>query len=281
MAIERGAKGGDVTEVQTRLVSHGFSTSTDGLFGADTERKVRAFQTARGLPVTGTVDAETWSALLLTPPVAQTTGLIIAGARVPVPGVDVVTWLDGPKVPRVTDGRARKADAVKAIVLHTVHGKVGPLAERGSAPSDRAERYARYQSSTSRDVSWHLTIDTAGTVVQSADLATWTCWHATAVNPWTIGIELVQEADGTVYRPQLDVVIWVCEVLCDHFAIPTRVPARNGVPIVGVVPRLTGSQGPWGGVFGHRNQTTNRGKGDPGDHVMEALLAAGFEGVDP
>jgi hypothetical protein len=101
------------------------------------------------------------------------------------------------------------------------------------------------------------------------------------VNPWTVGIELVQESDGTIYRPQLDVLVWVCEVLCDHFGIPHRVPARNGVPTVGVVERLTGKHGSWGGVFGHRNQTTNRGVGDPGDHVFRALLAAGYAGVEP
>jgi N-acetyl-anhydromuramyl-L-alanine amidase AmpD len=281
MALSRGAKGADVAEAQMRLVAHGFATGTDGLFGPDTERKVRAFQTARGLSATGTVDAATMDALRAAPPFVESAGLVIAGARVPVTGVEVVTWLDDPKVPRAMDGKSRRADAVKAIVIHTVHGKVGPLADHGSAPSDRAERYARYQSSTSRDVSWHLTIDTDGTVVQSADVATWTCWHATSVNPWTVGIELVQESDGTIYRPQLDVLVWVCEVLCDHFGIPHRVPARNGVPTVGVVERLTGKHGSWGGVFGHRNQTTNRGVGDPGDHVFRALLAAGYAGVEP
>ena len=34
------------------------------------------------------------------------------------------------------------------------------------------------------------------------------------------------------------------------------------------------------GVYGHRNQTSNRGAGDPGDHIFEALLKAGYKGMN-
>jgi hypothetical protein len=207
--------------------------------------------------------------------------LVIDGQRIETPGLETISWLDDHRVPRVTDGRRRVPQATRAIVLHTVHGKLGGLSDVPSVPSDRAERYARYQASTQREVSWHLTVDTDGTVVQSADVASWTCWHATSVNGWTVGIELVQEADGTLYRPQLAAVVALCDLLCTHLRIDRRVPARAGVPIVGVVPRLTGHDGPWSGIFGHRNQTTNRGPGDPGSHVFLALLAAGYAGVEP
>jgi hypothetical protein len=207
--------------------------------------------------------------------------LIVDGQRVETPGLETISWLDDPKVPRVKDGRRRVPQSARAIVLHTVHGKLGPLSDVPSVPSVRAERYARYQAGTAREVSWHLTVDTDGTIVQSADVAAWTCWHATAVNGWTVGIELVQEADGTVYRPQLAAVVALCDLLCARLAIERRVPARNGVPIVGVVPRLTGTDGPWSGVFGHRNQTRQRGPGDPGSSVFLALLAAGYAGVEP
>lgn len=207
--------------------------------------------------------------------------LVIDGQRIDTPGLETISWLDDHAVPRVTDGRRRVPQATRAIVLHTVHGKLGGVSEKPSLPSTRAERYARYQASTSREVSWHATVDTDGTVVQSADFASWTCWHATSVNGWTIGIELVQEADGTVYRPQLAAVVSLCDLLCARLGIERRVPARNGVPIVGVVQRLTGHDGPWSGVFGHRNQTTNRGPGDPGSHVFLALMAAGYLGVEP
>ena len=207
--------------------------------------------------------------------------LIIDGQRVETPGLETISWLDDAKVPRVKDGRRRVPQSARAIVLHTVHGKLGPLSDVPSVPSVRAERYARYQAGTAREVSWHLTVDTDGTIVQSADVAAWTCWHATAVNGWTVGIELVQESDGTVYRAQLAAVVALCDLLCARLGIERRVPARGGVPIVGVVPRLTGTDGPWSGVFGHRNQTRNRGPGDPGSAVFLALLAAGYAGVEP
>jgi hypothetical protein len=207
--------------------------------------------------------------------------LVIDGQRVETPGMQTISWLDDPAVPRVKDGRRRVPQSARAIVLHTVHGKLGPLSDVPSVPSVRAERYARYQAGTAREVSWHITADTDGTIVQSADVAAWTCWHATAVNGWTVGIELVQEADGTVYRAQLAAVVGLCDLLCARLGIERRVPARGGVPIVGVVPRLTGTDGPWSGVFGHRNQTRQRGPGDPGSAVFLALLAAGYAGVDP
>ena len=207
--------------------------------------------------------------------------LIIDGQRLETPGIESISWLDDPAVPRVRDGRRRVPQSARAIVMHTVHGKLGPLSDVPSVPSVRAERYARYQAGTAREVSWHLTVDTDGTVVQSADVASWTCWHATAVNGWTIGIELVQERDGTVFRPQLAAVVAVCDLLCARLGIERRVPARGGVPIVGVVPRLTGTDGPWSGVFGHRHQTRQRGPGDPGSFVFLALLAAGYAGVEP
>ena len=160
--------------------------------------------------------------------------LIIDGQRIETPGLETISWLDDPKVPRVTDGRRRVPQSARAIVLHTVHGKLGPLADKASVPSVRAERYARYQASTKREVSWHLTIDTDGTIVQSADVAAWTCWHATAVNGWTVGIELVQEADGALYRPQLAAVValgadvGLRAALLRHEALLTQRDAEKG-----------------------------------------------------
>lgn len=204
--------------------------------------------------------------------------LIIAGERVNT-AFESICWLDDRKVPKATDGRPRAKDTVKAIVLHTVHGKVGAL-KPGSKPSKRAETYARYQANTAREVSWHATIDTDGTIVQSADFALWLCWHAGAVNAWTIGIELVQDDDGALYEATINSAVALCELLCASLSIPRRVPVNaQGKPARGVVSALTGARGPWGGVFGHRNQTNNRGVGDPGDQVFDALLRAGFEGV--
>jgi hypothetical protein len=215
-------------------------------------------------------------------------GLIIDGHRYPVPGVRVVTWLDDPDAaPLVTKGFARSASAVTAIVLHTSRGRRGGV--RPVAGSDeKALRLARYQARGSRAASWHLTIGGAGTVYQQADLATFATWHASHANQWSVGVELAQSADTPdLTRAQVDACVAVVRVICAAMKIPERFPAKPGnVPIDGPV-RAWQSRKQGGeslsarGVIGHRNLTTSRGPGDPGDAVFTALAAVGFVGVAP
>lgn len=63
ITLQKGSKGAEVVKCQEALTRHGFSCATDGDFGPGTESKVKAFQTAKGLKVTGVVDSETWRAL--------------------------------------------------------------------------------------------------------------------------------------------------------------------------------------------------------------------------
>ena len=51
-----------VAELQARLNNHGFTTSTDGLFGPGTQDLVERFQRANGLEDDGIVGPKTWSA---------------------------------------------------------------------------------------------------------------------------------------------------------------------------------------------------------------------------
>ena len=215
-------------------------------------------------------------------------GLVIAGARVAVPGVRVITWCDDPTVaPRVTDGRERPAGNVLALVMHTSRGRRSVVRE-GARPSDRGERLARYQARTKRSVSWHLTGDTDGDVFQQADLATWLAWHVEEANGWTVGYELVQHRDAPdLWRVQLDAAVAVCTAACTALGIPRRLfVGADGRPWLQPVPSLLmakygGPGGRWGGVLGHCQLVPDevRGPGDPGDGIFRALLDAGFEGV--
>lgn len=227
----------------------------------------------------------------------MSSGLVIAGQRVAVPGGEVVTWLDDPsRAPPVTDGKRRDPAKVLAICLHTSRGQRGAKLRPGARPSTRAETLARYQSTTTREVSWHLTIDSDGTVIQSADLGSWMCWHAGHVNGWTVGVELVQHPDSPdLWQAQLDALVAVCAAASDALSIPRRLMVDGaGAPLtVPVGPllseaarsrdgRLLGGRGErWPGVIGHCQVVPDhvRGPGDPGDLPFRALLAAGWQGA--
>jgi hypothetical protein len=66
--LKRGSRGDVVVWAQEHLVSAGQLVSPDGLYRPAMEQAVRDFQTARALPVTGQLDAATWTALLQYPP---------------------------------------------------------------------------------------------------------------------------------------------------------------------------------------------------------------------
>jgi hypothetical protein len=208
--------------------------------------------------------------------------LILDGVLLGLPSVETKCYANDPTIPRTTDGRARRREDVAGIVLHTVTARPHqPPVLPGSRPSEHAERLARYQAHAERKVSWHYTVDTDGTVVQSADPATWLCWHAGGVNPWTVGIELCQGPGGALYEVQMTAMVKLVDHLCAAFGIARRYPVRasTGRPHGGVIPRLEGNAAPWDGVFGHRNQTPQKPHGDPGDAPFAALAAAGFTGV--
>ena len=53
----------EVTVLQQKLAALGFAVTADGSFGPGTKAAVQQFQTSKGLPSTGVVDAATWKAL--------------------------------------------------------------------------------------------------------------------------------------------------------------------------------------------------------------------------
>lgn len=230
---------------------------------------------------------------------AKSRGLVINGARVPVPGVAVCTWLDDPKrAPRVTDGGRRDADDVIAFVWHTSKGRLCRTLAPDAIPSTHAETLARYQSRTAREVSWHITVDTDGDVLQQADLALWTCWHAGSANGWTVGGELVQREDApsTLTAPQIRAAADVTDATCAALGIPRRVLVDAAgepwvAPVLDLVsPRavhhrtgakLGGRGKTWAGVIGHAHQShasakNGRGPGDPGPLIFAELIARGY-----
>ena len=63
--LKRGSRGELVKALQTRLNEQGYGAgNTDGIFGSNTEKAVKALQSAAGLAVDGKVGKNTWTALL-------------------------------------------------------------------------------------------------------------------------------------------------------------------------------------------------------------------------
>jgi lysozyme len=62
--LRRGARGDKVKQLQAALSRAGYDVAIDGVFGAGTERAVRAAQAAGGLSVDGVAGPLTWKALV-------------------------------------------------------------------------------------------------------------------------------------------------------------------------------------------------------------------------
>ncbi|MBI5156843.1 MAG: peptidoglycan-binding protein [Acidimicrobiia bacterium] len=74
-----GNRGGVVFELQRKLLAAGYSPGVvDGIFGRKTEAATKAFQSAKGLAVSGVVDQATWDSLGGPPLVADPADVIIA-----------------------------------------------------------------------------------------------------------------------------------------------------------------------------------------------------------
>lgn len=65
--LRRGSKGGQVRDLQARLVQRGWRIGVDGDFGPETDSVVRKFQREKHLVVDGIVGKATWKALWVSP----------------------------------------------------------------------------------------------------------------------------------------------------------------------------------------------------------------------
>lgn len=212
--------------------------------------------------------------------------LVLGGRRLPVPGDVVLTWLDSDCAPRVTDRTPRRAPP-RNITLHTNHGapREPPLVAAAALDTNVCS-LASYQTRTDRDVSWDFTVSRKGPVVQQNDPLVDYTWQAGPVNGYSLGVETEQGEGGAVHKAALDALVRLVDALTRELGIQRQIPAvRVGgrlVPDRRVLARFGEGQGgaTWWGVLGHRNVTEQRGPGDPGDVIMQALLDAGYEGFD-
>ena len=152
----RGAKGASVLAVQKALVIAGISVKggVDGMFGSGTTSSLAAFQSAKGLPATGLLDASTASALGLVAPV-------VAPAPAPAPAVSAATANTSVIVGKLPT-RGDRGDKVrvlqKALIASNVEVKGGADGVFGIATTVALQKY---QTANGLQVTGTLTTPTA------------------------------------------------------------------------------------------------------------------------
>jgi hypothetical protein len=226
------------------------------------------------------------------------TGLLIDGAIVPVAGLTVIPPAShgGPiwSALHPEDFRARTTTWIRQIIVHTTGGHWPQPVLPGSGPGGHAQQIAEMWQGADRGggdrvhSAAQLIVDTDGTVVCLCDLATTVAYHAEGSNAWSVGIEMCTRPDGSIYGATLTATAKLVDALCyPTFPIPRQMPRgpyRNA-PLrrmeLGTGAARHNSGGPnCVGVFGHRDNTSERGRGDPGDTIWTELSALGFEGLD-
>lgn len=203
--------------------------------------------------------------------------------------------------------RAKRETWIRSIVVHTNRGMTGPLITETPAPKKvlgKAVALAKYQATSTRVAGWDYTVDFDGTVACSNDPFEYYTYHAGTVNRHSVGIEMCQQTEkpnGT-YKATIDSTVLLLDVLTFFLGIQRQVVCYEGCedpnptawlekPIPGRLQHLSEVAGGTAhrkkkgdstgadvcGIYGHRNVTKNKGAGDPGNHIFDALEAAGYE----
>lgn len=203
-------------------------------------------------------------------------GLVVEGVEVMVPGLQIVNWHDF-QWARLHPGdyRERRTPWVRQVIIHTTKGmwpqKVLP--GRGSAGASKI--VADFWRGDPTHSAAHLVVDRDGSVACLADVADHTAYHATYSNEWSVGIEMYQERDGGIFDAVLESTVKLVRALCTELSIPFQVtadPYRNAP-----IERMVDGGRDCVGIFGHRDNTDRRGRGDPGDEIYARLVDAGAE----
>lgn len=209
------------------------------------------------------------------------TGLLIDGAIVPVDGVTIIGPHDAawshlsPGDCRPRQGRPHQ------VIVHRTIGDDPDHVLLGKGPSNNdaggAARTAQFWLDDPAHSAAHIVIGLDGTVACLADLVRVEAYHATVSNAYSIGIELHEQPGGVLYQAQLDALVAVVKAICEHVGIQLQVPnGYTGHPLK----RMLDGGRDCIGVFGHRDNTEQRGHWDPGDAAMQALIDAGAHPFD-
>ena len=224
--------------------------------------------------------------------------LVISGRQVPVPGLESSNFLIDPDLGFLRkDYRLRKTDWVRSICIHTRMG-INPQTHDPDTKDNRNwdHQGVKRANKDDRVASWHISIDADGSYVCHIDLAKFAAYHCGQLNDVSIGIEMYQSSTGNITPATLEACVKIVDVITREFKIQRqfiseqdiqrrmangRKPTRKASASRRLAFMKGGKKGlDFVGVFGHRNATRNRGKGDPGDMIFNMLYEVGYERFD-
>ena len=207
-------------------------------------------------------------------------GLLIASHEIEVPGVQIINPHDADWARlNARDCRPRPTRWVRQVVQHTTKGEWPQVIKPGAGPGGRDRRVADFWNESERQSAAHIVTDSDGSGACLADLLAIEAYHATRVNKWSVGFETYQEQHGVIYQAAIDSTVRMTIAVCRALGIQFQVPklAYHGKPLE----RVRHDGGPdLVGIIGHRDVTDHRGKGDPGEAIMAAMVKAGAEQFD-
>lgn len=231
--------------------------------------------------------------------------LLIENKLVPVEGLNILppAEVGGPCWARLDPGdyAPHRTPWVRQVIVHSTGGLWPQPVLPGAGKPGHAKEIADMWRGADRGggervhSAAQIVVDFDGTVVCLCDLLRCAAYHAEGSNPWSIGIEMCTTPRGEIYEATLKATARLIDALCwPLFPIPRQMPrgpyrnepiARMEVDTTAVAtgagPMRKQLGGPTlCGVFGHRDNTSERGAGDPGDAIFRELDTLGFERLD-
>lgn len=215
------------------------------------------------------------------------TGLICNKRPILVPGLPVQNYVDLValllKLPE--DGAPRTTTWIRAFVGHTTKGIwPQPLKPGYGPPVNDAAKVNRYWTNNNDAGGAQFVADRDGDMACMCDCYKTAAYHAGKVNQYTEGLEIFQELvmvgeekTGPLYEGQLHNVVKLVDAITWFFQIQRQVQSHY----VGAIARLVAGGANAVGIYGHRDCSSNRGRGDPGDHFYDWLMRPVDTTADP
>lgn len=212
----------------------------DGIFGEDTERVVKKFQSEHGLVVDGMAGDKTWRAMLSLLDAA-------APASTPVDTYSLIHDIRGQHEPPKHFGRKRKWSDILGVTVH----------QTGCDMPQKPASWKRLNA--------HIGVTQEGLVVLAND-PTDMIWHAQGLSKRTIGIEIegnfhgVDGSERTLWKGGGG----------PHYLNDKMIAALDEV-LAWLASEFVQNGVEWQNIFAHR-QSSDARRGDPGSEIWQKIV---------